>query len=179
MHSWFWRFSTTVFGAFALLDSDLLSSDFLLWHSSAIVICRLASQKKSQFRTCTCAFSFLSLPLRPQRVMLKATVCCLDPKYEKMKSTIGWPVDVHGHVCSPWLSSYCAEFLLEEQRRECHCTHLHGFDLATTRAEEQNTRSMVPMVFPSRVYSVTDGNAWVGSHALLWLQTCWLDRPRR
>lgn len=60
------------------------------------------------------------------------SVCCLDPKYEKINSSIDSPVYVHGHVHSPQLSRYCTVFALEKQYCECHCMLWHSFDLLTT-----------------------------------------------
>lgn len=60
------------------------------------------------------------------------SMCCLDPKYEKINSSIDSPVYVHGHVHSPQLSRYCTVFALEKQYCEYHCMLWHSFDLLTT-----------------------------------------------
>lgn len=63
-------------------------------------------------------------------------MCCLDPKYDKINSSIDSRVYVCGYVDSPQLSWYCTVFALERQYCECDCMLSHSFDLLTNPPEK-------------------------------------------
>lgn len=64
-------------------------------------------------------------------------MCCLDPKYDKINSSIDSPVYVSGYVDSPQFSWCCTVFALARRYCECDCMLPNSFDLLTKPPEKR------------------------------------------